>query len=82
MMRKEAAIQLERLFEEYHSYQTQKALFERYVAIDGYEKARTYSAIPGTSEHQTGLAIDVTGGNGKCPVLQKIALPVRKRLPV
>ena len=80
MMRKEAAIELERLFagakkegvtllgvSAYRSYQTQKALFERYVAIDGYEKARTYSAIPGTSEHQTGLAIDVTGGNGKCP---------------
>lgn len=80
MMRKEAAIELERLFagaknegvtllgvSAYRSYQTQKALFERYVAIDGYEKARTYSAVPGTSEHQTGLAIDVTGGNGKCP---------------
>jgi zinc D-Ala-D-Ala carboxypeptidase len=80
MMRKEAAIELERLFagakkegvtllgvSAYRSYQTQKALFERYVAIDGYEKARTYSAIPGTSEHQTGLAIDVTGGNGNCP---------------
>lgn len=80
MMRKEASIELERLFagaknegvtllgvSAYRSYQTQKALFERYVAIDGYEKARTYSAVPGTSEHQTGLAIDVTGGNGKCP---------------
>jgi zinc D-Ala-D-Ala carboxypeptidase len=80
MMRKEAANELEHLFEgakedgvtllgvsAYRSYQTQKTLFERYVAKDGYEKARTYSAVPGTSEHQTGLSIDVTGGNGKCP---------------
>lgn len=51
----------------YRSYETQVALFNNYVKRDGYEKARTYSAIPGTSEHQTGLAIDVTSANGKCP---------------
>ena len=50
----------------YRSYKTQKALFDYYVKRDGYAKARTYSAIPGTSEHQTGLAIDVSGSNGKC----------------
>ncbi|MFD1953331.1 D-alanyl-D-alanine carboxypeptidase family protein [Paenibacillus thailandensis] len=79
MMRKEAAEALEKLFagaEEdgiylagvsaYRSYSTQKSLFERYVEQDGYEKARTYSAVPGTSEHQTGLAIDVSGSDGKC----------------
>ncbi|MGM0920437.1 MAG: D-alanyl-D-alanine carboxypeptidase family protein [Bacillota bacterium] len=79
MLRKEAATALEQLFigakkdgvtllgvSAYRSYATQKALFDRYVAKDGYEKARTYSALPGTSEHQTGLAIDVTGGDGKC----------------
>jgi D-alanyl-D-alanine carboxypeptidase len=50
----------------YRSHATQTGLFNYYVKIDGYEKARTYSALPGTSEHETGLAIDVTGGNGKC----------------
>ncbi len=50
----------------YRSYATQKILFENYVKKDGYEKARTYSALPGTSEHETGLAIDVSGTDGKC----------------
>jgi zinc D-Ala-D-Ala carboxypeptidase len=50
----------------YRSHATQTALFNDYVSRDGYEKARTYSALPGTSEHETGLSIDVTGGNGAC----------------
>jgi D-alanyl-D-alanine carboxypeptidase len=50
----------------YRSYDTQKALFNRYVQQDGEAKARAYSAVPGTSEHETGLAIDVSGSNGKC----------------
>lgn len=33
---------------------------------DGVEKAKTYSAVPGHSEHETGLAIDVSGSDGKC----------------
>lgn len=51
----------------YRSHATQTALFQSYVSKDGYEVAKTYSALPGTSEHETGLAIDVTGGDGKCP---------------
>lgn len=51
----------------YRSHATQVTLFNYYVKKDGYEKARTYSALPGTSEHETGLAIDVTGGDGRCP---------------
>ncbi|NOV01389.1 M15 family metallopeptidase [Paenibacillus planticolens] len=50
----------------YRSYATQKSVFQRYVQKDGEEKAKTYSAVPGTSEHETGLAIDVTGSDGKC----------------
>lgn len=50
----------------YRSHASQTALFNHYVNQDGYEAARTYSALPGTSEHETGLAIDVTGGDGKC----------------
>jgi D-alanyl-D-alanine carboxypeptidase len=50
----------------YRSHVAQTALFNYYVNADGYKLASTYSAIPGTSEHETGLAIDVTGGNGKC----------------
>ncbi|WP_419885384.1 M15 family metallopeptidase [Paenibacillus sp. B-A-8] len=79
MMRKEAAEALEKLFagaEEdgiylagvsaYRSKETQTRLFNRYVEKDGEELARTYSAVPGYSEHQTGLAIDVSGSDGKC----------------
>lgn len=44
----------------YRSYTTQVALYERYVVTDGGEVADTYSARGGHSEHQTGLAIDVT----------------------
>ena len=50
----------------YRSEKTQISLFNTYVNRDGYEKAKSYSALPGTSEHETGLAIDVTGGDGKC----------------
>lgn len=50
----------------YRSYATQKSLFTNYVQIDGLEKAKTYSAEPGHSEHETGLAIDLAGSDGKC----------------
>lgn len=52
----------------YRSYATQKILFHNYVKQDGLEEARTYSALAGTSEHETGLAIDVSGIDGKCAV--------------
>ncbi|MFZ7942101.1 M15 family metallopeptidase [Neobacillus sp. 19] len=50
----------------YRSHEEQASLFNHYVHADGYEAAITYSAVPRTSEHETGLAIDVTGGNGEC----------------
>ncbi|WP_433946960.1 D-alanyl-D-alanine carboxypeptidase family protein [Paenibacillus sp. SN-8-1] len=78
-MRKEAAAALEEMFagakedgvylagvSAYRSKKTQTSLFNRYVKKDGLEKAKTYSAVPGYSEHQTGLAIDVSGSDGKC----------------
>ncbi len=43
----------------FRSYTTQKNLYDRYVAADGKAEADTYSARPGHSEHQTGLALDV-----------------------
>ena len=44
----------------YRSYNTQSALYNNYAARDGISLADTYSARPGYSEHQTGLAFDVT----------------------
>lgn len=43
----------------YRSYETQDGLYEGYASYDGYDNADTYSARPGFSEHQTGLAVDI-----------------------
>ncbi len=43
----------------YRSYSYQKQLYDNYAAQDGKDEADRYSARPGHSEHQTGLAIDV-----------------------
>lgn len=79
LMRKEAAGALEKLVAAakkdgvslagvsgYRSQATQKTLFENYAKKDGEEAARKYSAVPGHSEHQTGLAMDISGSDGKC----------------
>lgn len=42
----------------FRSYESQQYIYNNYVAADGQAKADTYSARPGHSEHQTGLAID------------------------
>ena len=46
----------------YRSYDYQAGLYNRYVTRDGQEAADTYSARPGHSEHQTGLAADIYNG--------------------
>lgn len=46
-------------FSTYRSYEYQTSLYDRYVKRDGVEKADRYSARPGYSEHQTGLAFDI-----------------------
>jgi LAS superfamily LD-carboxypeptidase LdcB len=43
----------------YRSYSSQKSIYENYVKKDGQKKADTYSARPGHSEHNTGLAVDI-----------------------
>ncbi|MGG2092457.1 M15 family metallopeptidase [Bacillus sp. S13(2024)] len=72
-MRKEAAAELERMFQQansekiflyavsaFRSFERQKALNTMYKKQDGEAKTAMSSAVPGTSEHQTGLAIDIT----------------------
>ena len=73
MMRREAAEALEALFnaakEEqgytltavsgYRSYQTQQNIYNRRVKNAGKAKADQFVALPGSSEHQLGLAMDV-----------------------
>ncbi len=43
----------------FRSYEYQSQIYNNYVARDGQAEADTYSARPGHSEHQTGLALDL-----------------------
>ncbi len=44
----------------YRSYHRQKAIYNKNVRTIGQTRTDMYSAIPGYSEHQTGLAIDLS----------------------
>lgn len=72
-MRAEAAKALEELFDGaanedialcgvsgYRSYQRQYEIFTNNVRTKGMDHTSKYSAVPGYSEHQTGLSIDVS----------------------
>lgn len=72
-LRKEAAEALEEMFADasnngieliaisgYRSYARQKEVFDAQVSTSGYEEAAKLVAIPGNSEHQTGLAMDIS----------------------
>ena len=48
----------------YRSFSYQANLYKNYVSKDGVKIADTYSARPGFSEHQTGLAFDLKHGSG------------------
>ncbi|MGQ7337548.1 LD-carboxypeptidase LdcB/DacB [Streptococcus suis] len=48
----------------FRSYETQASLYQSYVDQDGQAAADTYSARPGYSEHQTGLAFDLMDSSG------------------
>jgi len=75
-MRKVAATAIEKLFAAakkdgidikavsgYRSYSTQKSIFERNASIKGEAVANKTSARPGQSEHQTGLAMDISSAS-------------------
>lgn len=72
-MDKEAAMSIEELFKTaksdginligtsaYRSYKTQVKIMNKNIKEKGLDYANNYVALPGKSEHQTGLAIDVT----------------------
>lgn len=48
----------------FRSYETQANLYNNYVAQNGQEQADTFSARPGYSEHQSGLAFDLIDNAG------------------
>ncbi|QUH21512.1 M15 family metallopeptidase [Alkaliphilus sp. B6464] len=82
-MRQEAASALEELFNQakeegiylyavsgYRSYSTQERLFKNRADRVGEEEANKLSARPGESEHQTGLAMDVTSQSAKFDLIE------------
>lgn len=52
-------------FSTFRSYDRQRVLYNNYVASHGKKQADRFSARPGYSEHQTGLAFDIGGANSK-----------------
>jgi len=78
-LRDEAAKAVERMFKAaaddsqsliigsaFRSYGLQKFYYDNYVRESGQQAADLFSAQPGTSEHQTGLALDIGAANGRC----------------
>ena len=57
----------------FRSYETQTQLYQNYVNKDGKAEADRYSARPGYSEHQTGLAFDLLETNGDLVTEEKAA---------
>lgn len=55
------------MYSGFRSYDMQTGLFNSYVANYGVDAAEATSARPSHSEHQTGLAVDVTECSG-CPL--------------
>ncbi len=73
LMRAEAAAAIEQLFlaariegyelggvSGYRSYARQYKIFTNNIVVKGKEHTLRYSAVPGTSEHQTGLTMDIS----------------------
>ena len=72
-LRKPAALALENMFRDaaaagmdltavsgYRSFERQREIYESNLAVKGPEHTRLYSAEAGKSEHQTGLAMDIS----------------------
>lgn len=79
-MRASAADALVKLFEKadtegiklyglsgYRSYNTQKQLCKNFIRTKGKKYADEYAAKPGESEHQLGLAMDITNSHHRFP---------------
>ena len=69
----EAGFPISDQYSGFRSYETQTKLYQDYVNQDGKAAADRYSARPGYSEHQTGLAFDVIGTNGDLVTEEKAA---------
>lgn len=76
MLRNEAATSLEKLFQDaakkgivfhgvsgYRSYERQKQIYDNNLSSRGAKETDNVSAKPGSSEHQTGLSIDISAAS-------------------
>lgn len=86
-MRKAAAEALKKMFKEadekkgfelkvvsaYRSYERQKAIYDYNVNTRGIKQTDLVSAKPGCSEHQTGLAIDISSDTVRCTIEESFA---------
>ncbi|NLO10320.1 MAG: M15 family metallopeptidase [Clostridiales bacterium] len=85
-MRVEAAVAIEKLFSSaledgitlygisgYRSYSRQKDIFLNNIVHKGKKHTLKYSAVPGTSEHQTGLAMDVSSKSVRYKLITSFA---------
>lgn len=85
-VRKRAARALENLFSgasedgytlkvvsAYRSYERQTQIYNNNVKTRGEDKTNKVSAMPGSSEHQTGLAIDVSADSVGCTIEESFA---------
>ena len=86
-MRKAAAIAIEKMFAEankekkyklkivsaYRSYERQTVIYQNNINTRGEEDTNKVSAQPGCSEHQTGLAIDVSSDTVNCKIEESFA---------
>jgi LAS superfamily LD-carboxypeptidase LdcB len=66
----------------FRSYRLQKSIYAWNLKTYGYYEVTRYHALPGTSEHQTGLAVDLcceaTNYENNYDILKKIYLSVKK----
>lgn len=85
-LRKDAASALEKMFQAakndgielcaasgYRSYSRQKSLFDAEVNHVGENRAEQAVAYPGSSEHQTGLAMDIAGRSTNLKLTESFA---------
>lgn len=83
-LRKEAAKKIERLFDAaeregielfavsgYRSYSRQTSVFDAKANQVGQEAAEVVVAIPGSSEHQTGLAMDISSRSVRLELIEE-----------
>ncbi|MDD4112795.1 MAG: D-alanyl-D-alanine carboxypeptidase family protein [Herbinix sp.] len=86
LMRVEAAVAIEKLFTAaledditlygisgYRSYSRQKEIFLNNIVHRGKNHTLKYSAAPGTSEHQTGLSMDVSSKSVRYKLITNFA---------